>query len=35
MSAIRVPWRIFAIVLADIHENRKDSAPLAAAGSED
>jgi hypothetical protein len=35
MSAIQGPWRMFAIVLADICESRKDSAPLAAGGSED
>jgi hypothetical protein len=35
MSAILDPWRMFAIVLADIRESRKDTRPLAAAGSED
>jgi hypothetical protein len=35
MSAILDPWQMFAIVLADIRESRKDSVPQAAAGSED
>ncbi len=35
MSAIRDPWRKFAIVLDDIRESGKNSAPLATAGSED